>query len=59
MIGGLQGVWGFRHQISKAKYLKMSVTNIEKLQENTAAVRARGLRNFAAKGQHFAARLYA
>ena len=26
-------VWGFRHQISKAKYLKMSVANIGKLQE--------------------------
>ena len=26
-------VWGFRHQISKAKYLKMSVGNIRKLQE--------------------------
>ena len=24
-------VWGFRHQISKAKYLKMSVANIGKL----------------------------
>ena len=42
-------VWGFRHQISKAKYLKMSVANIGKLQEKTAAVRARGLRNFTAK----------
>ena len=31
-------VWGFRHQISKAKYLKMSVANIWKLQENTAAL---------------------
>ena len=37
-------VWGFRHQISKAKYLKisktkylkMSVSHIGKLQENTA-----------------------
>ena len=28
-------VWGFRHQISKEKYLKMSVG---KLQENTAAL---------------------
>ena len=46
-------VWGFRHQISKEKYLKMSVANIGKLQENTEAVRARGLQNFAAKGQHF------
>ena len=31
-------VWGFRQQISKAKYLKMSVGNIRKLQENTAAL---------------------
>nr|CAN75577.1 hypothetical protein VITISV_022178 [Vitis vinifera] len=31
----------------------MSVANIGKLQENTAVVRARGLRNFTAKGQHF------
>ena len=31
-------VWGFRHQISKAKYLKMSVGNIRKLQENTATL---------------------
>ena len=46
-------VWRFRHQISKAKYLKMSVANIGKRQENTTAVRARGLRNFAAKGHHF------
>ena len=46
-------VWGFRHQISKAKYLKMSITNIRKLKENTTAVRARELWNFAAKGQHF------
>ena len=45
--------WGFRHQISKAKNLKMSVANIGKLQENTEAVRARGLQNFAAKGHHF------
>ena len=46
-------VWGFRHQISKAKYLKMSVANIGKLQENIAAMRVRGLQNFAAKGHHF------
>ena len=26
-------VWGFRHQISKTKYLKMLVGNIRKLQE--------------------------
>ena len=26
-------VWGFRHQISKEKYLKMSVAHIGKLQE--------------------------
>ena len=31
-------VWGFRQQISKARYLKMSVGNIRKLQENTAAL---------------------
>ena len=31
-------VWGFRHQISKTKYLKMSVGNIRKLQENTVAL---------------------
>ena len=31
-------LWGFRQQISKAKYLKMSVENIRKLQENTVAL---------------------
>ena len=31
-------LWGFRHQISKDKYLKMSVAHIGKLQENTAAL---------------------
>ena len=31
-------IWGFRHQISKAKYLKMLVANIGKLQENTATL---------------------
>ena len=31
-------VWGFRHQISKAKNLKMSVAIFRKLQENTAAL---------------------
>ena len=31
-------VWGFRHQISKAKNLKMLVAHIGKLQENTAAL---------------------
>ena len=31
-------VWGFRHKISKAKYLKMSVAHIWKLQENIAAL---------------------
>ena len=31
-------LWEFRQQISKAKYLKMSVKNIRKLQENTAAL---------------------
>ena len=34
----IRRVWGFRHQISKAKYLKMSVGNIRKLQENIAAL---------------------
>ena len=36
-------VWGFRYQISIAKYLKMSIANIGKLQENATAMRARGL----------------
>ena len=49
----IRRLWGFRQQISKAKYLKMLVTNIGKLQENTAAMRARGLRNFAAKRTTF------
>ena len=31
-------LWGFRQQISKAKYLWMSVGNIRKLQENTVAL---------------------
>ena len=31
-------LWGFRHQISKEKYLKMSVAHIGKLQENTMAL---------------------
>ena len=31
-------LWGFRHQISKEKYLKMSVAHIGKLQENTTAL---------------------
>ena len=31
-------LWGFRQQISKAKYLRMSVGNIKKLQENTVAL---------------------
>ena len=34
----------------------MLVVNIGKIQENTAAMRARGLQNFAAKGQHFHSR---
>ncbi|KAL6332408.1 hypothetical protein AAG906_004984 [Vitis piasezkii] len=33
-----KGSWEFRHQISKAKYLKMSVGHIGKLQENTVAL---------------------
>ena len=31
-------VWGFRHQISKAKNLKMSVAHIGKFQENTTTL---------------------
>ena len=31
-------LWGFRQQISKAKYLRMSVRNIRKLQENTVTL---------------------
>ena len=31
-------LWEFRQQISKAKYLRMSVENIKKLQENTVAL---------------------
>ena len=53
MIGGLKGEFGdldikylkqniskcrSGHQISKAKYLKMSVAHIGKLQENTATL---------------------
>ena len=39
MIGGLQGEFGdLDIKISKAKYPKMSVANIGKLQENTAAL---------------------
>ena len=38
-------VWGFRHQISKAKYLKMSVAHIGKLQENTVALCKKWLQN--------------
>ena len=34
----IRRLWGFRQQISKAKYLRMSVGNIRKLQENTAAL---------------------
>ena len=39
MIGGLQGEFGdLDIKISKAKYLKMSVTHIGKLQLNNAAL---------------------
>ena len=34
----IRRLWGFRQQISKAKYLRMSVENIRKLQENTVAL---------------------
>ena len=38
-------LWEFRHQISKAKYLKMSVAHIGKLQENTVALCKKWLQN--------------
>ena len=39
MIGGLQGEFGdLDIKISKAKYLKMSIGHIRKLQENTVAL---------------------
>ena len=38
-------LWEFRHQISKAKYLKMSVAHIGKLQENTMALCKKWLQN--------------
>ena len=38
-------VWGFKHQISKAKNLKMSVTNIGKLQEKFHSKRAAKFRS--------------
>ena len=37
--------WGFRQQISKAKYLKMSVANIWKLQEKPRGTVQNWLRN--------------
>ena len=46
-------VWVFRHQISKAKNLKMSIANIGKLQENTRCTVQNGCEIFAAKGQDF------
>ena len=45
-------VWGFRHQISKAKNLKMSIVNIGKLQEKFHCIVQNGCEIFAAKGQH-------
>ena len=48
-------VWGFRHQISKAKNLKMSVTNIVKLQENFAVVQE-GCEISQHEGHHFEAK---
>ena len=42
-------VWGFIHQISKAKYLKMLVANIRKLQENTAALCKMAAKSFRSK----------
>ena len=49
-------VWGFRHQISKAKNLKMSVANIGKLQENTAALCKMAAKFSQQKGNIFAAK---
>ena len=49
-------VWGFRHQISRAKKSKkMSITNIGKLQENFAAVQD-GCEISQHKGHHFVAK---
>ena len=38
-------VWGFRHQISKAKYLKILIANIGKLQEKFHSKRAAKFRS--------------
>ena len=48
-------VWGFRQQISKAKYLKMLVGNIRKLQENTVTLytERKTLRVGAIKGSRY------
>ena len=46
-------LWEFRHQISKAKNLKMSVANIGKLQEQFRCTVQNGCEIFAAKGQYF------
>ena len=55
MIGGLQGEFGdLDIKYLKQKNLKMSVANIEKLQENFAAVQE-GCEISQQKGHHFAA----
>ena len=47
-------VYGFRHQISKAKNLKMLIANIGKLQENFVAVQE-GYEISQHEGHHFTA----
>ena len=55
MIGGLQGEFGdLDIKYLKQKNLKMSVTNIGKLQENFAAVQD-GCEILQHEGHHFAA----
>ena len=48
--------WGFRHQISEAKNLKMSVANIGKLQENFVVVQD-GCEILQHEGHHFTAKV--
>ena len=51
----IRRVWGFRHQISKAKNLKMSVANIRKLQEDFTAMQD-GYEISQHEGHYFAAK---
>ena len=48
-------VWGFRHQISKAKYLKMSIANIGKLQEKFRCIVKNGCEIISQPKANFAA----